>query len=49
MPPSWHIVKSVHSGVNGDFTAMVATGKATGWAFTNAGAGSRVPRWNGHT
>jgi hypothetical protein len=31
--PSWHIVKSVHSGVNGDFTAMVATGKATGWAF----------------
>jgi hypothetical protein len=32
-PPSWHIVKSVHSGVNGDFTAMVATGKATGWAF----------------
>jgi len=32
-PPSWHIVKSVRSGVSGDFTAMVATGKATGWAF----------------
>jgi hypothetical protein len=32
-PPSWHIVKSVRSGMNGDFTAMVATGKATGWAF----------------
>jgi hypothetical protein len=31
--PSWHIVKSVHSGENGDFTAVVATGRTTGWAF----------------
>src|SRR5690242_2951643 len=32
-PPSWHIVKSVANGPNGDFTAMVATGRSTGWAF----------------
>lgn len=31
--PSWHIVKSVRSGANGDFTALVTTGKETGWAF----------------
>jgi hypothetical protein len=89
--PSWHIVKSVKTGVNGGFTAVAATGKATGWAFgginrpaawerngstwtkvafpgksgeqvvtaaatspaevwafTDAGARSRVLRWNGH-
>jgi hypothetical protein len=32
-PPSWHVVKSVRSGPNGDFTAMVATGRSAGWAF----------------
>jgi hypothetical protein len=30
---TWHIVKQVHSGVAGDFTAVVATGKSSGWAF----------------
>jgi hypothetical protein len=30
---AWHIVKQVHSGVTGDFTAVVATGKSAGWAF----------------
>jgi hypothetical protein len=30
--PKWHIVKSVPAGA-GAFTAVVATGKATGWAF----------------
>jgi hypothetical protein len=94
--PSWRVVKSVHSGVTGDFTAVVATGPTTAWAFngnpvadrevpaawarhgstwtrvsfpgrsgeevvaagatspsdvwafTNAGSGSRVLRWDGH-
>jgi len=37
---AWHIVKRVHSGVSGDFTAVVATGKSAGWAFNgNAQAG----------
>jgi hypothetical protein len=36
-PPSWRIVKSVHSGAGGGFTAVVATGKAAGWAFDTAG------------
>jgi len=31
--PGWHVVKAVGSGVTGDFTAVVATGKTTGWAF----------------
>jgi len=30
---AWHIVKQVHSGAAGDFTAVVATGKSSGWAF----------------
>jgi hypothetical protein len=30
---SWHIVKRVHSGTFGDFTAVVAVGKTGGWAF----------------
>jgi len=32
-PAAWHIVKQVHSGAAGDFTAVVATGKSAGWAF----------------
>jgi hypothetical protein len=32
-PPSWHVVKRVHSGGTGDFTAVVAVGKTGGWAF----------------
>jgi hypothetical protein len=31
--PSWHIVKRVHSGDTGVFTAVVAVGKTGGWAF----------------
>jgi len=31
--PSWHIVKRVHSGTTGIFTAVVAVGKTGGWAF----------------
>jgi hypothetical protein len=31
--PSWHIVKRVHSGDTGAFTAVVAVGKTGGWAF----------------
>jgi hypothetical protein len=30
--PKWHVVKSVPAGA-GEFTAVVATGKTTGWAF----------------
>ena len=30
--PKWHVVKSVTAG-HGAFTAVVATGRATGWAF----------------
>lgn len=30
---SWRIVKQVHSGSLGNFTAVVATGRNTGWAF----------------
>ncbi len=30
---SWHIVKRVHSGAFGDFTAVVAVGRAGEWAF----------------
>jgi type IV secretory pathway VirB2 component (pilin) len=31
--PSWQIVKRVHSGNTGEFTAVVAVGKTGGWAF----------------
>ena len=29
----WRIVKRVHSGLSGDFTAVVAVGRTGGWAF----------------
>jgi hypothetical protein len=32
--PSWHIVKSVHTAAVEEFTAVVATGKTTAWAFS---------------
>jgi len=38
--PSWHIVTSVKSDDTGDFSAVVATGKTTGWAFDGAGFSS---------
>ena len=30
---SWHIVDQVHSGANGQFTAVTAVGRSGGWAF----------------
>jgi hypothetical protein len=51
---AWHIVKRVHSGATGDFTAVVATGKSAGWAFngnTAAGPTTKPTAWqlNGST
>jgi hypothetical protein len=40
--PSWRIVKRVHSGALGDFTAVVAVGRAGGWAFNGI---SRPTAW----
>jgi hypothetical protein len=40
--PSWHIVKQVHSGNTGAFTAVVAVGKTGGWAFNGV---SRPTAW----
>jgi hypothetical protein len=37
--PAWHIVKQVHNGPLGGFTAVVAVGKNGGWAFN----GGTVP------
>jgi hypothetical protein len=34
---SWHIVKRVHSGDNGNFTAVTAVGQGGGWAFSGNG------------
>jgi hypothetical protein len=31
--PSWQVVKTLRTSNNGQFTAVVATGKTTGWAF----------------
>ena len=44
---TWHIVKHVHSGAAGDFTAVVATGKSTGWAFNgnSLAAPTRPTAW----
>jgi hypothetical protein len=42
--PGWHLVKQVHSGMNGDFTAVVAIGKTGGWAFNGTQvAGTEIP------
>jgi hypothetical protein len=51
---AWSIVEQVHSGVTGDFTAVVATGKSTGWAFNGnavAGPSTKPTAWqlNGST
>jgi len=44
--PHWHIVKSVPSkDGSGDFTAVVATGKTTGWAFDGTGFSSPPTAW----
>jgi hypothetical protein len=47
----WHIVKRVHSGVAGDFTAVVATGKSAGWAFNGnslAAPTAKPTAWKRH-
>ena len=35
--PKWRITTSVKTNANADFTAVVATGKTTGWAFDGNG------------
>src|SRR5579871_1110772 len=50
--PKWHIVKSVKTDFSGQFTAVVATGKTTGWAFDGNGeSGVKATAWreNGAT
>ena len=43
---AWRIVKQVHSGSSGDFTAVVATGKSSGWAFNaNLAALTKPTAW----
>lgn len=37
--PGWHIVKSVKTGMTGDFSVVVASGKKTGWAFDQTASG----------
>ncbi|WP_300605484.1 hypothetical protein [Trebonia sp.] len=43
--PGWHIVKSVQTDLNGDFTAVVATGATTGWGFDGIGFSSAPTAW----
>src|SRR5690349_14574333 len=44
--PKWHIVKSVKTDFSGQFTALVATGKTTGWAFDGNGeSGAKATAW----
>ena len=50
--PKWHIVKTVKTDFSGQFTAVVATGKTTGWAFDGNGeSGVKATAWreNGTT
>jgi hypothetical protein len=49
--PHWHVIKTVNTGDTGDFSAVVATGKTTGWAFDGIGAspGPAAWRWSGST
>ncbi|HEX4094117.1 MAG TPA: hypothetical protein VHZ33_35835 [Trebonia sp.] len=43
--PHWHIVKSVKTGASGGFTAIVATGARTGWAFDGQGTTTPATAW----
>jgi hypothetical protein len=50
--PKWHIVKSVKTDFSGQFTAVAATGKSSGWAFDGNGeSGLKATAWreNGTT
>lgn len=42
--PQWRIVKALNGQAAGAFTAVVATGKSTGWAFQET-ASNRVEAW----
>jgi hypothetical protein len=46
--PAWHIVKGVHSGSFGGFSAVIAVGKTGGWAF-NQGTVPTAWRRSGST
>lgn len=48
VPPSWHIVKQVHNGPFGGFTAVTAVGRSGGWAF-NQGSVPTAWRLSGST
>ncbi len=43
--PSWRVVKSVKTDLNGNFTAVVATGATTGWGFDGIGFSSPPTAW----
>src|SRR5580698_3264078 len=44
--PKWHVVKTVKTDFSGQFTAVVATGKTTGWAFDGNGeSGVKATAW----
>ncbi|HXC82616.1 MAG TPA: hypothetical protein VNV62_12275 [Trebonia sp.] len=43
--PHWHIVKSIKTNANGDFTAVVATGKTTAWAFNGFASPGGETAW----
>src|SRR5260370_22791756 len=36
--PAWHVVKQVHNGAFGGFTAVTAVGRNGGWAFNQGSA-----------
>jgi hypothetical protein len=41
----WHVVEKVKTDGSGDFTAVVATGKTTGWAFDGYAATKGPAAW----
>jgi hypothetical protein len=43
--PQWQAVKSVKTDETGQFTAVVATGKMTGWAFDGLGLAAKATAW----
>jgi hypothetical protein len=43
--PGWRVVKSVKDNANGDFSAVVATGKTTAWAFNGFSLSAGETAW----
>jgi hypothetical protein len=43
--PRWNIVKSIKTNPDGDFTAVVATGKTTAWAFNGFASPGGETAW----